>query len=295
MWNVPDPWVEPLTGWEQLLRALNRSPETVRTRLAHLRTAARALEVPPSKVTEDQLLRWVASRPWKPETRNSYYSSLRGFFAWYSRKAGCSNPAAILPSVRREVPPPQPAPDDVILEALKHCSFRDGMILRLGAGVGMRSAEIAVCNGKDVFADLMGYSLLIHGKGGRQRFVPIADEMARDILYLASKNPKSWLFPGSINGHLSPRWVSKLGRQLLGKPWTLHKLRHRFATQAYSCERDLIAVQRLLGHAQVSTTQRYVDPPKDAMRRAIESVQISTPIASNSDVASLAGKISIER
>ncbi|AYD90935.1 hypothetical protein D4740_08255 [Actinomyces sp. 2119] len=58
--------------------------------------------------------------------------------------------------------------------------------------------------------------------------------------------------------------------------WTLHALRHRFPTTAYGADRDILAVQilavqRLLGHTSVSTTQRYTAPPTNAMRKAVET------------------------
>ena len=83
-----------------------------------------------------------------------------------------------------------------------------------------------------------------------------------------------WCFPSKYGGHLSGAHVSKLAAVVLRDGWTLHTLRHRFATSAYSAERDLLAVQRLLGHASVATTQRYAAPPEDALRRAVEAADI---------------------
>ena len=67
-----------------------------------------------------------------------------------------------------------------------------------------------------------------------------------------------WMLPGQINGHLSARRVGELAAEALPAPWTLHTLRHRFATRAYDATGDLVTVSRLLGHASVATTQRYV-------------------------------------
>ncbi|MDQ2740537.1 MAG: site-specific integrase, partial [Actinomycetota bacterium] len=54
--------------------------------------------------------------------------------------------------------------------------------------------------------------------------------------------------------------------------WTMHSLRHRFASRAYAVDRDVLTVQDLLGHASPATTQRYVQLPDDAKRRLIEAV-----------------------
>jgi len=57
----------------------------------------------------------------------------------------------------------------------------------------------------------------------------------------------------------------------LPKPWTLHGLRHRFATAIYQKTKDLIVVQQLLGHASVATTQRYLAFTSDSLRAAVNA------------------------
>jgi len=71
-------------------------------------------------------------------------------------------------------------------------------------------------------------------------------------------------------------WVAKLASRFLPTGWSLHTLRHRFATRAYAADRDIIAVQRLLGHTSVTTTQRYTNPPDNAMRQAAAAAPTPT-------------------
>lgn len=66
------------------------------------------------------------------------------------------------------------------------------------------------------------------------------------------------MFPGDDDGHLSARWVGKLAVNVLPAPWTIHTLRHSFASRAYAVEHDLFVVQDLLGHASPATTRVYV-------------------------------------
>ncbi|MEC4838196.1 tyrosine-type recombinase/integrase [Mycobacteroides chelonae] len=82
-------------------------------------------------------------------------------------------------------------------------------------------------------------------------------------------SPTGWLFPGNDNGHLSPRWVGTLCAKVMPEVWTMHKLRHRFATRAYRATRNIRAVQRLLGHASVATTQIYTAVDDHEMRAAV--------------------------
>ena len=139
--------------------------------------------------------------------------------------------------------------------ALIRADQRTRLILRLGGEAGLRRAEIAQVHRRDVFQDLAGWSLLVHGKGGKLRTVPLGDDLAQAVL---EECGTGFAFIGEDNGHLSARWVGKLATMVLPRPWTLHKLRHRFASRAYGATSDLLAVQRLLGHASPATTQRYV-------------------------------------
>ncbi len=116
----------------------------------------------------------------------------------------------------------------------------------------------------DLQPDLLGWTLIAHGKGGKDRRVPLEDDLAREVAVQADGG---WLLPGRIDGHLSGAYVGKLVARALPGVWTMHTLRHRFGTLAADGG-DLIAVQRLLGHASVATTQRYVLRPDDALRRA---------------------------
>lgn len=141
-------------------------------------------------------------------------------------------------------------------------------MLRLAAEAGLRRAEIARIHSRDLVDDLLGWSLVVHGKGGRERVVPLPVPLA---LELRGYGP-GYVFPGADRGHLSARWVGKLVSRALPRPWTTHTLRHRFATRAYQLERDLLAVQTLLGHASPVTTQRYVAQDEARLRATVLGV-----------------------
>ena len=105
----------------------------------------------------------------------------------------------------------------------------------------------------------------MHGKGGKDRVIPISDDIARHLLAL----PDGWAFPSPAGGHLTEQHVGKLIANVLPDGWTAHSLRHRFATTAYAGTRDLLAVQELLGHSRPETTRGYVRLPQDALRAAV--------------------------
>ena len=135
----------------------------------------------------------------------------------------------------------------------------------LAVRVGLRCREVCQVRTDDVVPDLVGHSLIVRGKGGHERLVPIPHDVVVEIRQAEA----GYLFPGQVDGHLSAAYVSKLVSRALPPGVTAHQLRHRYATRAYQLGgRDIAAVQRLLGHAYVSTTQVYVEVDDDSVRRA---------------------------
>lgn len=267
--DVSGQWVAPLADWRVALQAAGRARSTITTRADHVARASRALGGSPWAVTPDALVAWAGGQDWSAETRRSVYASLRGFWAWAAASGRCAvSPAASLPAVAASAPMPRPTPDHAYRSALLAADERERLILRLAGECGLRRAEIAQVHQCDLVQDLAGWSLLVHGKGGRMREVPMMDGLARAVRarLLATGG---WLLPGADQGHLSARHVGILASRLLPDGWTLHSLRHRCASVAYAADRDLLSVQQLLGHASVATTQRYVRVPSDAVRRAV--------------------------
>jgi integrase len=169
--------------------------------------------------------------------------------------------------VRPAPPNPRPAPDQVYRPALAAAGRRERLILRLAADHGLRRGEIAVVHSRDLVEDLDGWSLVVHGKGGRERLVPLLDDVAAELRSL----PDGYAFPGRDGGHLSPRWVGRLVTRLLEGDWTTHKLRHRAATAWWEASgHDVLTVGELLGHADPKTTKLYVRVPTAHLRGIVE-------------------------
>lgn len=214
------------------------------------------------------LTAWLASHGWGRETLRSYRSALRSFYGW-AHAAGLTStdPARLLRPVPATVGRPRPAGEPVIDAALTIASPRVRLMIILGSRYGLRRAEIAQVHRRDLQTDEFGaWSLLVHGKGNKPRVVPLLDDMAHAIR--DSQTP--YLFPSPHGGHLTPAHVGKLVHRALGEA-TTHQLRHRFGTVTYRRTKDIRAVQMLLGHASVATTQIYTAPADDAMRQAIRS------------------------
>lgn len=271
--SVPALWRGPIVSWGRSLVAAGLARSTLATRLDHARRTARAFGGAPGDVTAAALIDWAGQQTWRAETRRSMYASLRQFFGWCVT-AGLvqESPAARLPRVRAADPRPRPAPDGVVRAAMARADDRGRLIVRLGAELGLRRAEIAQVHAGDLVEDLLGWSLLVHGKGGRDRLVPLTDEQAALIRGACGNG---WMLPGRIDGHLSARRVGELAAEVLRGGWTAHSLRHRAATRVHESTGDLLAVQAMLGHRSVATTQRYVATSGDRLRRAVATAVVA--------------------
>ncbi|WP_432793936.1 tyrosine-type recombinase/integrase [Rhodococcus ruber] len=266
MSKKPCAWTDPIALWLAWLAAGGRPKTTLALRGYHLRRVARDVGGDPWSVTVEDLAAFLGKPGWSPEYRRSIRSSLVSFYAWaHASGRTRTNPAALLPTVPVPAGVPRPAPEAALRYALERADERTLLMISLAAYGGLRRAEIAVVHSRDVIESFDGWVLRVHGKGGKTRQLPLVPEVARRLRAL----PEGYAFPGRIDGHLSPAHVGKLISRALPDPWTAHTLRHRFATAAYRADRDLIAVQQLLGHSSVATTQRYTALPDDALRRAV--------------------------
>lgn len=258
-------WPTTLDDWRSWLTAAGRPRTTIGLRCYQLRRFADD-HPDPWSVGTDQIIGWLASFDWSPESRRSYRSALRSFYGWAHATGRVEvDPTRLLPPISPSAPRPRPTPPPLIQDALGLADDRVRLMILLAARQGLRRGEIARIHSEDLMADLTGWSLLVHGKGNKQRLIPLHADVAALLRLL----PPGWAFPGRDGGHLSPRWVGTLVRRLLPGPWTTHTLRHSFASRAYAGSRDLLAVSALLGHARAETTQRYVQLPDDAMRAAL--------------------------
>lgn len=144
---------------------------------------------------------------------------------------------------------------------------------RLAGEGGLRRAEVAAVHTDDLITDADGYVLIVHGKGGKQRSVPITDSLAAEIL---AASP-GWLFPVKRNPstHVSAEYVGTLVSDCMPQGWSMHKLRHRYATRGYAATGNLRAVQEALGHASVATTQRYTAVTARDVRSVSEAASMN--------------------
>lgn len=266
----PPEWEAWLHDWRTHLRADGRPETTIRLRTTHLNVLARQLgTASPADVTAEQLVTWFAVCGLEPESRRSYRTSARTFYEWALADGRAShNPAAALPKMRGAAPNPRPAATRAYADALALAQPREALMLRLAAELGLRRGEVARAHSRDLLQDDDGWSLLVHGKGGRERVVPLPDGLAAAL----RAQPPGWAFPSPTGAHLTADHIGHRINALLPTGVTMHALRHRFATLAYEVEHDVFAVQQLLGHSSPATTRRYVKVQRATLRSTVARV-----------------------
>lgn len=264
---VPLPWAEPLADYLSWLRSARRSNGTIKLHSYRLRRFATRTALDPWQVTLDDLVRYLDERAdLGGSSLRGIRQVLRGFYRWAclsGRRA--DDPSLALLPIKSPIGVPRPAPEHAVRVGRRNADERTRLMLELAVNAGLRCCEICRVHTRDLEPDIVGWSLIVYGKGGRQRRVPLTDDLAAR---LRAREP-GWAFPGKIDGHLSPARVSELVSGILPPGVTAHMLRHRFGTRAYQQGgHDIRAVQDLLGHAYVSTTQIYTAVDDGARRRA---------------------------
>ena len=222
---------------------------------------------------------WLAARIRAGLSRTSIaraMSALRNLFRFLDRTGRVSNQALAAvkaPKPPKSVPKPLNIEDALLLlhraaeiAPEKWVGARDVALLTLLYGCGLRIDEALSLNQREAPA---GDTMMITGKGNKQRVVPVLPVVIDAIAVYRAACPfpsgaDMPLFYGVRGGRLNPGIVQRTMRTLrtdLGLPETAtpHALRHSFATHLLAGGGDLRTIQELLGHASLSTTQRYAD------------------------------------
>lgn len=270
--SAPVPWRRSIEGWTDTLKAAGLSAQTIKSRrykMVHL--AALLMPSGPKDVTTEQIVQAFARQQWKPETRKAYRNTISSFFRWLHKSGRRSDdPSLDVPRVKKPHAHPRPCPDRYIAAAMEKATSSEKLMIRLGAECGLRRGEIARVHSDDVVADSAGRSLIVRGKGDKQRIVPLPDDLADIIM-----DARGYLFPGRFVGHVEESYIGDHISHLLPDGYAAHTLRHRFATTAYAATHDLFVVAELLGHESVETTEHYVAMPDGRLREATAAVRIA--------------------
>jgi integrase/recombinase XerD len=235
------------------------SPKTIKRRrwtLTHL--AETIAPRPLLAVDRDDVLIFLASRP-AASTRYSLLSDIRQFFRWaIMNDLATVDPTAKIDPPRKPHREPTPLTSEQIHRVIAGTRSRTRLMIMLAAYAGLRVSEIAALHVDDIAHP--GRIVVRQGKGGKDRIIPLAPELAEELERWQRRGRVSP--DGRLFGKATPDGVSTSIRSVfrrLGIDHRPHDLRAAFATTtAERCNGNLVLVAKLLGHASVTTTQRYV-------------------------------------
>ena len=243
-----------------------------------------------TKVHADVVRNWVSELMDEGRTATSVnrkLSSLRSFYRFLLRRKEITvNPMLKIVGLKKKKPLPSFVREKDMNRLLDGLSFdegfegcRDRTILEMFYATGMRLSELIGLD--DVDVDLSARLIKVTGKRNKQRLIPFGDELAEDLLiYIKVRNDA---FPDGVeaffirkNGkRMYPMQVYRIVKRNLSKVVTLkkkspHVLRHTFATAMLNDNAELRAVQALLGHESLATTEVYTHTTFEELKKVYE-------------------------
>lgn len=248
-----------IADYERHLNDLRRSESTVETYMGVLRRLDRELPCGLLAAYREELQAWIFDVQRSEATYQLYVMIVQGFTRWatdpkHEHRLN-QDEAAELPQVKRQGGRPKPIPAEAITRILAEATPLWRLMYSLGGFGGLRCIEIARLHREHVDQEEMR----LYGKGGKRRVVP-----THPVIWLQVRDLPAGLLAIDERGQpMNRRQISARGRLRLhrmGYPYSMHRLRHAFATHVYETSgHDIRLVQELLGHAGVNTTQRYIE------------------------------------
>lgn len=268
-------WQDAVDTWMKWQLAGGRSRETLRTRWYQVGRFSRLVDKPIGEVTADDVISYFILGEESREkglslsAKRGVRSCLNSFYEWCVRQGvTAANPIVDVPVIPLGSPAGLICPEHAINEAIKSDDDITVDMVMLGAWLGLRRIEIASIDlASDIEDNPEAMRLLVHGKGRKERVLPVPGELARRL----RRRPSGYLFPGRFGGHASVDYVATRIKSSTG--WPSHSLRRRFATMAYyrsGC--NILLVSQMLGHSSVGTTMNYIGLNAAEMKQTIESV-----------------------
>ncbi len=233
-------------------------------------------------------LAYLATRRFARRSIARKAAALRRYFGWLRRTGAiAADPSTRLSAPRGDARLPhvlRPAELDTLLTPPATddpVGLRDAAVLELLYGSGLRVGELCGLRLSDLTLHRDRPVVTVWGKGSKQRQVPMSEPSAeavrewlahgRSALVVAGVTPDETVFLNRRGRPLTPRDTRRILDRRAANPTHPHALRHTFATHLLDGGADLRAVQELLGHADLATTQLYTHVSKERLRTVYDA------------------------
>ncbi|PIE50389.1 MAG: integrase [Flavobacteriales bacterium] len=250
----------------------------------YLRTEASEQIAKASKKAIRNFIIELSQNGFSKRSINRKLSSLRGFYLFLLRlgeleKSPMETIASLQFSPRKQIPLSKEE-----MERLKvilnhpNTPIIDQLIIEVLYQTGMRKAEL--CSLKSENFDYSARQFKIKGKGNKERFVPISEQLSSDIQEYLLRNEKEGLAHGDLflqegGKKITEKFVYSIVNKYLGlvttkKKKSPHILRHSFATHLLENGAEISSVKELLGHSSLSSTQVYTEANIEQLKKTFE-------------------------
>ncbi|QQE77302.1 tyrosine-type recombinase/integrase [Alicyclobacillus sp. SO9] len=212
--------------------------------------------------------------------------SLSSFFKFcYTEEYISKNPMlrVTAPKKRQPVPIYLPAPDlQKLMDApmakgKERTKLRDTLILKTFVFTGIRRSELLKLNWEDI--DFIDQTVKIHGKGSKERLIPLPPQLVAELQIYKDSQRVSLASPvfrsvtgrrlsGRILSEMFHRYERKAGIE--GKGYSIHKMRHSFATLLLQSDVSVVEIQKLMGHSDISSTLIYAHTTAQRLQDAVQ-------------------------
>jgi site-specific recombinase XerD len=247
------------------MQVRNYSPRTVEAYVAAVAKVAKHFKRAPDQLTSEELRAFQVHLLSVKTSWSQFNQIVCGLRFFYGTTLGRSEVVETLPYGKKpKVLPVVLSMEEVaqLLAAAK--PGRERMLLETAYGCGLRISELLGLQVTDIDASRMVVTVR-HGKGAKDRQVPLSARLLSGLRrwWCTHRHPR-WLFPGKTSARpLSEGMVQRIAGRVvkragLRKKATLHTLRHSYATHLLEAGVDVVTLQKLLGHSDLSTTARYL-------------------------------------
>lgn len=263
----PREWTPWLDEWVGAMRAQGNSPRTIENWWYVVGHLALKTRKSPEDITGKDIIDWL-NRGVGANSKRSDVNACTAFFGWACRTGRRKdNPMDLVPTVHRDRRKQIPAPVEAV-EKAKHCADKRALLtIMLMDEAGLRRSELAMMHTRDVIDDLTGKSIIVHGKGGKDRIIPLSDQLGR----IVSSLPEGYFFPGEHDGHVCHDTIYRIVKNATG--WPSHAFRRKFATDLWRATGGAMKVKEMLGHESLQTAQNYIYATLDDLRDAVDELR----------------------
>ncbi len=252
--------------------------------------------VAPEKITEQDISAYIqelGSRYYSPKSQARKLSAMREFCRFlFSENILRENPVTNISLPKQEKPLPKfltPIQIDILSKtAQEHANLsikRIGVMIDLMFATGLRVSELIALPERAINTDKK--QIMVRGKGSKERIVPVADSVIREVLdycnsyrnnFIAAGKSSNCLFPSksSQSGHITRDTFFKylkmlaIEAELDERIISPHTLRHSFATNLLNHQADLRSVQKMLGHENIATTEIYTHITSEKLAEIVQ-------------------------